>query len=51
MDIQDELQQERDIAEGYRQLYAESLERIRFLETALAEAESKAIYATWGKKE
>lgn len=50
MDIQDELQQERDIAEGYRQLYVESLERIQFLELELAAAQSKAVYATWGQK-
>ena len=50
MDIQDELQQERDIAEGYRQLYVEALARIQLLKLELEAAETKQVYATWGHK-
>ena len=50
MDLLDELQQERDIAEGYRQLYVEALARIQLLKLELEASETKQVYATWGHK-
>ena len=51
MDERDELQQERDIAEGWRWLYFNTLNKLIAAEAELAELKSKQTYAGWGKKD
>lgn len=51
MDKNDELQNERDISEGWRILYLMALDRALEAEAELAELKSKQTYAAWGKKD
>lgn len=51
MDLLDELQQERDINAALTKQLNTARVRIQFLEQELAAAQSKAIYATWGRKQ
>lgn len=50
MDYTDELQQERDINAALTKQLNTAHERIKFLESELATAQSKAVYAAWGNK-
>ena len=51
MDMDDDLQQERDINAALTKQLNTALTRIEFLEQELAAAQSKAVYATWGRKQ
>lgn len=50
MDKNDEIQQEKDIANGWRQKYLEAYERMLEAEAELAELKAKQTYASWGSK-
>ena len=51
MDMDDELQQERDINASLTKRLGIALEYIRFLEAELEIHKQQAIYATWGRKD
>lgn len=51
MDVDDDLQQERDINAALTKQLNTAHERIKFLELELAAALSKAVYAAWGNKQ
>lgn len=51
MDINDELQHERDINAALTEQLNDALACIQMLKLELEAAENKQVYATWGKKE
>lgn len=50
MDKNDEIQQEKDIANGWKRRYLEAYDRMLEAEAELAELKAKQTYASWGTK-